>query len=110
MNAIKHIQQYISQATNGLVSITQTQAADILDIAYKQSGKTNAALAKLYKYEAQTGNWQFVRTIQVTDEQVKDEIITALSRTPAKQFYRYECYNSTGQFEGNIETVNPCLF
>jgi hypothetical protein len=110
MKTAKQIQHYLHTETNGLINITQAQAQHIAGIVLNSTVVANAAIAKLYRYDAVINNYIFIRTVQTTDEAIKQEIINALNTTPAKNFYKYECYNSQMQFEGNIQTVNPCLF
>jgi hypothetical protein len=72
----------------------------------------NNAMAKLFVWDMNRGegNWRWCKDEVTTDKIIKQKIIEALDRGPAHHFYMFECYNSKGEMEGKIYTLNPALF
>lgn len=60
---------------------------------------------KLYVWECRASlfSWRLYRTFKnIDDEEINTKIIIALEEGPYMEMYRWECFNSLGQFQGNI--------
>jgi hypothetical protein len=80
-------------------------------VTIMQSQPDNSAYAKLSRYNAMKNGYDPIRVIRTNDEAIKQAIVKALSIGVQPQGgYLYECYNSNGQFEGKIFSLNPELF
>lgn len=103
---------HLAQLSNGLLQVTHTGAKEIINLVTNTvyHPAANTAVANLYSWNSVSSTWIMVRQIPTTDEAIKTNIVEALQQSPSMQFYRWECYNSAGEFEGNIFTINPSLF
>lgn len=104
----QHLKDYISDITKGIVTINKVQADKITDIVIKGGNKT--AFVKLSRWNGAKQTYEFVRTIETTEEAIKAEVIAALKKPLVEFCYRFDCFNSNEEFEGKIFTVNPALF
>lgn len=109
MRTEQAIQDYILQESKGAVKINYQQARCIINLVI---GKANQgqAVANLYRYNLQKQDYEFMRNIFTTDAAIHREIIAALEKKPPTENYRFDCYNSAGEFEGHIYSLNPELF
>jgi hypothetical protein len=105
MQVTDQIISLMSQRTKGLIKLTPKIAQEIIDIVIS-GGDT--AFVKLFRYEINT--WKFYRQIPTTNEIVKQRVMEALDTKPVDYSYKFECYNSDGQLEGQIFTINSALF
>jgi hypothetical protein len=109
MSAKQNIIDYLRRKTGGFVNITSDMAGDIIALANNQQVE-NVAYAKLYRWNGNAKKFELQYAIPATDELIKHNIKQALNKPQVKDFYLWECYNSDGQFEGNIYTANRNLF
>ena len=109
MSAKSNIIEYLRLKSGGMINITSDMADDVIAMAHDiEINKT--AYAKLYRWNAAKSNYELMYTVSTTDELIQQNVHDALKKRPADQCYLWECYNSTGQFEGKIYTVNTNLF
>lgn len=109
MRVEQSIREFLYQRSKGLIDISIQDARHIIDLV---TGKPMAgeAVAKLFRYNACSNVWDLIRAVTTTDADIQKEIVEALNGTPVDKFYRWECYNAAGEFEGNILTINTNLF
>jgi hypothetical protein len=105
MQVIDKIISLVDHRTKGLVKLTPKAAQEIIDLVIAGG---NTAFVKLHRYEVNT--WRFHRQIPTTDEFIREKISEALDEKQVDKHYKFECFNSSGQLEGQIFTVNSALF
>lgn len=111
MTTETHIINYLASESKGVINCSHAQARALIDIVLTTTGpQPTGAIARLYRYNAVSSQYDFIYTRQCTNEQIKEAILTALETSPAHGFYMWECYNSAGEFEGKIYTINTQLF
>lgn len=104
MTPEQEIIAYIKTVTGGLVALTPKHANIIVSIALRQ----DVPKVILFRYGIKA--WEKVRTLATTQEAIDAAIKEAIKHRPVEGFYKYDCFNKDGQFEGTIYTVNPNLF
>lgn len=103
------IKEYLHTQSKGLINITYQDARHIINLVVGKP-EQGVAVAKLYRWNACNSTWEQLRAVVSSDAAIQRETIDALSRKPVEQFYKWECYNSAGEFEGMILTANANLF
>lgn len=105
--------RYLQQLSKGLVTISNEQAADIINMV-KETQQYQAAgvyaCAKLYRWNATVENWEIMQVIPTTDELISQRIVEALDKGPVNFFYRYDLLDTNGDHQGSIYTANSNLF
>lgn len=109
MSARQNIIDYLRRKSGGLININSDMATDIITLAHGQLVE-NMAVAKLYRWSELKTCWELQYAIPATDELIKRNVKDALTTRPVDKCYLWECYNSSGEFEGKIFTVNTNLF
>lgn len=98
----------ISQQTKGLIKLSWDKATEIMNIVFDNS---NQAYVVQYRHNSQMkGSWEKIRNLATTDQIIDEKIKEAIQSAPVMDFYKFECFNSDGEREGSIYTINPCLF
>lgn len=109
MSMQQDIIDYLRATTKGRVTIPPSIADGIIAIV-NGNGNPPGARAKLHRYNALKGDWEFIRTETTTDTAIAYQVREAIKHAPVDHCYRWDCYNSNGEFEGYIYTVNTSLF
>lgn len=112
MNTVQAIQVYFKDMG---IEITQPQAADVIALVLNlKFAPVTGPTAKLYRFlravDANTGTWQHVYTIQVTQEQINAAVQLTTQIKPVMDCFMWECFNQAGEFEGKIFTDNIKIF
>ena len=76
----------------------------------KKQSTMVTATAKLFRWSSLKKGWEEKYVVETTDETISQNIIRALTVNPIKEFYKWDCYNSAGIFQGSIFTANTNLF
>jgi hypothetical protein len=98
---------YVFKITKGFVKLRHDDVSEIINMVLI-NGAT--AYVLLYRYNGNNNSWDKGKRIATSNEIIKRKIIEALESKPVEKCYRFECYNSDGELEGNIYTINPMLF
>ena len=109
MSAKQNIIDYLRRKSGGLINISSDMATDIITLANHQPVE-NVAVAKLYRWNELKKGYELQYAVPATDELIKNNVKQALLTPPVQNCYLWECYNSNGEFEGKIYTVNTNLF
>jgi hypothetical protein len=109
MSMEQRLIDYVRQETNGRVNLTPGMVKGMIAIM-NDVGQKGSALAQLHRFNALRGGWEFLYSRLTTDEEVNLQTREALKKNPVEREYRWDCYNSLGQLEGYIFTVNTSLF
>lgn len=106
------VKQYIQKVSNGVLNITEKHCSDLINLIVSNVHSKRDGVAKLFKLNAMSNSHTLFLTRSVSDEVIKTEIVKALENgIPQTQYlYMWECYNSAGEFEGRIFTMNCDLF
>lgn len=109
MSKIDDIINLVYAKTNGFIKLSPDVAQAIIALfaAYKDDPGPHA---KLYQYRPVSNQYEFIRIINVTQEQIDQVIKEALDKGPINNFYLYELYNASGDSEGKIFSSSPNLF
>lgn len=103
------IKDYLYRLSKGAVKINYQQARHIINLVVGKP-EQGQAVAKCYRYNNVKNDYEPLVNVITTDATIQREVIAALERKPVTRFYRFDCYNSAGEFEGKIYTLNPELF
>jgi hypothetical protein len=68
------------------------------------------AFVKKYRFNAMHQTYELYRNIYTTDAVIKQRILEALEEGSVYLFYKYELFNSAGELEGTLYSVNASLF
>lgn len=98
----------VSELTKGQVKINWDHANEIINTVLTNSKQ---AYVVHWRYSSNNkGGWEKVRNLATTDELIDQRIREAIEKAPVMDFYKFECFNSEGNKEGEIYTINPFLF
>jgi hypothetical protein len=109
MSAKQNIIDYLRRKSGGLINISSDMATDIITLVNNQPVES-IAVAKLFRWSELKSSYELQYAVPATDELIKQNVKEALTKRPIDKFYLWECYNSAGEFEGKIYTVNTNLF
>lgn len=102
--------KFLYTTSNGKIDLSHTHARAIVNMVIGKGKKIIGAYVLLHELDNQTKTFRLVRTIQTTDELIKEAIIKALETPPDMNFYYYKLFNSLQEYEGCIYSANPNLF
>lgn len=115
MTTLKTVEQriidYLAEKSRGKLRLEMHHATHIKRIVLGQDGSLlGSATAKKYHFNPVKGGYEIYRTIPTTDGLINERIKEALAIGPIERSYKYELYDSSGEFAGNILTINANLF
>lgn len=108
MSIEEQIIEYLFTVSRGKIKATPAIVSEIIQIAQGRDGGT--AVCKLMRWNEVKRSWEVQYAVKSTDEEINLQVRAALDRPQVDRCYKWECYNSHGQLEGNIFTVNTNLF
>lgn len=102
--------QYLQEQSRGIICLSATQARHLISLVKFDGDITTGAHVKLFRWNGTNSKYDFLYSVLTTDEDIKQKIIAALEKRPAEKCYVWECYNSNGELEGKIYSINTNLF
>lgn len=103
------IKDYVKRISKGVINLNHQQAREIINLVIGKAA-ASGAVAKLYRHNAAKNCWEFLYSVNTTNEKINFEIKIALESGPVYSCYCWELYNDKGEHEGNIYTVKNQLF
>jgi hypothetical protein len=108
MTKKQKIQSLVLEVSKGLLKLGDSDAQKIIDICTAPSSKL--CYARVSRYDGNNSRYEFVRKLDITQDQIDKAIKKALNEGPTKQFYWFELFNEDGLFEGSIYTIDQFIF
>lgn len=113
MTTAEQLIDYLFGESKGVITLSREQAEKIIDIVVHGGYKIkHKGVAKLYRYNNVINNWELIRSVYASDQDIKLKIEQAMQKeeVEAPNGYMWECYNSDKLYEGRIYTWNISLF
>lgn len=99
------IKKFMWDKTKGLVRLDLADIDAIINLV-----RDHSARAIFYKWSNQKNTYIVERTSQISDRQLHETLAEYGGKPPIHEFGMYELYNSAGEKQGTIYTINYGLF